>query len=280
MKVTFTSGSPNNFNEFEYFDIRHSSSDNTVIDLETKEILAGNGKDADGQGIYGYEGSGGKEAATYSGSNGCIYVCSAEIGSFANETPAYNISVEDWKSLINTTIEKIHKLKGYDYEQIINDAYEVDAENPEDIEAFIEKHDDWLDLDEDELEDSDNFICAVRESLDLCSPTSFIDENLYSFDVEAWVNDPSTTIWDMHIKIGNLMRDNGACGVEYYRKCFYEAYQDVMAGNPDYVAAIVRASHPEDKAIIVCFDLDSITIEKKIDLSKTKESKKERDLEP
>lgn len=61
MKITFTSGSPNNFDEFQFFNIQISSNDNSAINLETGQPTGGNGVDAFGQGIYGFAGISGKK---------------------------------------------------------------------------------------------------------------------------------------------------------------------------------------------------------------------------
>lgn len=275
MKITFTSGSPNSFDHFDYFNILHPSDGGDALNIETNEITGGNGYDSSGQGIYGYSGISGQEAGRYAGSNGFIYVCSVEANDFANNIPASKIDFDLWDELIQQTRRNIHKVHGFDHESIITESHQVDVENTESVEAFLEKHEEWLsDIDiSDVIEYPDDFEETLRNTLDMASPSSKMDEELCYFNLQDQINHSS--VWELHITLGHLFSEGTGKGSIYYNKAYYEAFREVVGDDPNFVLGISKSAHEDDKDIIICFDVDKISIDKKIDLSKRKENTNE-----
>ena len=279
MKVTFTTGSPNKFDNFEFFDIHHDGSDDQVYKYGTRELLGGNGVDAHGQGIYGFEGVNGKDAKMFSGDNGCVYICSVEVESFANDIPANEISKEKWMEVISNSIRNIKELKGFNENKILSDSMEVDLSNEKSLDEFFENHSNWLDRDDfdmDSVDDNYELKIMTQEFLSYSNPAADIEESFDYFDLDQYLSDDDVSVWDLHIAISNGMHENSR-GRVYFSKCYYEGMTEAIGNNPKFTAARIRPDEPDQKGIIICIAKDLINIEKRIELGKNKN--KECDME-
>jgi hypothetical protein len=274
MKVNFTHGSPNLFEKHRYYDV-HIKSDGDVVDMRTGKPTGGNGIDASGMGIYGVRGHNPKDVGAYSGSNGVVYLMSAEISTFANKAPADSVSAEEWCAVCDRCADIVDEKAGISLDDIIEKAESVEFGSDSDLSEFIkyitDKNIDKSCLDSfDDYDSIEHWVDAVRDAVEMHRPSSNIREELMYIDFDDMVNDEDKSAWDVMTKLSNIMFENSN-GRKYYNESFYQAYKEVVGFNENLVAAEVKKEG--GPSIVVFFDLDVIKVERVIDLAKRNERK-------
>ncbi len=292
MKISITHGSPEKFDKLKYFNLSYDQNTKVGINLDSGEPinLSGSGLDQNGIGAYFLEGILPKESMAFSTKSGYSYIYSLDVDEFSNEASPDLIEAKDWVKIIEGTVGKIQKLEGFDLDKVdeLADKYilfhtDIHSEN------LSEKLEDLgLDVDDGIPSDDDEFCDWIQEKkqelLDLHDPCANVYEHFGCYgigDIESSINNlinKSDSLWDLKSTIEASFTYSDGTKYTSYNRFFYESFKETIGHHPSLVAAKIEIS--EGTNHIVCFDLDSLTLEKVIDISKYQNIKNDNSMEP
>lgn len=193
----------------------------------------------------------------------------------ANEHPADEVDAEYWVEVINTFIQRLHALKGYDEDLIeeaiehVADVWQTHADNGYDME-----HPDLIEATQQlehaigggftirecppsDYDNVDEWRDAMRDSSAMYDPASHIHDNGGVESVVSYAMMASDDLWGVVKNLHNTIAVSATGkGYQSYNLEFYEAVKRVI---PDM--SLLRYANVNNGGFQVVFDVDAIQVD-------------------